>query len=241
MFARSISPAGWIASCCGFSALACGQQLAPPATAALPPSIVVSAEATIEAQPDQAELDVGVVTEAPTAAAAAQENARRVDAVLRALRPALEGGAQLRTVGYSLSPRYDVPKEGGTPSISGYVASNTVRVTDAPVRSVGPLIDAATGAGANQIQRIEFGLKDDQAVRSQAAREAAVRARADALAAAVGVRPVRILSVVENVATDGPVREVMMARMQDSAATPIEPGTIEVSSTVTLTVEVASR
>lgn len=163
--------------------------------------------------------------------------------MLRALRPALEGGAQLRTVGYSLSPRYDVPKEGGTPSISGYVASNTVRVTDAPVRSVGPLIDAATGAGANQIQRIEFGLKDDQAVRSQAAREAAVRARAraDALAAAVGVRPVRILSVVENVATDGPVREVMMARMQDSAATPIEPGTIEVSSTVTLTVEVASR
>jgi uncharacterized protein YggE len=61
------------------------------------------------------------------------------------------------------------------------------------------------------------------------------------LAPPVGVRPVRILSVVENLATDGPVREVMMARMQDSAATPIEPGTIEVSSTVTLTVEVASR
>lgn len=91
------------------------------------------------------------------------------------------------------------------------------------------------------IQALRFELKDEQAVRAQALRQAASRARskADALASALNLQIVRVLSVSE---AGGPVvvpmREAMLARASADPATPIEPGTIEVRATVNLVVEV---
>jgi uncharacterized protein YggE len=49
----------------------------------------------------------------------------------------------------------------------------------------------------------------------------------------------RILSVSETSSPVYPVRDVAFARAETAASTPIEPGTIEVKATVTLTVEIA--
>lgn len=208
-----------------------------------PPAITVSAQATVAATPDQAQLDVGVVTEAAESALAGQENARRLAAVLDALRRTLGKSGELRTVAYSLTPVYDYGRNGGRPTLTGYQASNTVRVTTTDLGLVGKLIDAATRNGANQIQRIAFTLQDEQAARAQALRKAAQQARAaaEALASALEVRVLRVLSAAESTPPVHPVREVMMAQARAAVATPIESGTIEIPAIVTLTVEIAPR
>jgi uncharacterized protein len=215
-----------------------------PAERPGPPSIRVSAEATVTAQPDQARIDIGVATQAQTARAAAAGNSQHLETVLARLRRALGAGAEIQTVSYSLNPDYRYPKEGGSPTITGYTATNIVRVTINDLSRIGQAIDAAAQSGANRIHRLQFTLKDEQAAQSQALRAAAVKARAqaEALAQALGLKITRVLSVVESGAGVQPVtRDVTFARSEAAASTPVEPGTIEARATVTLTVEIGAR
>ena len=215
----------------------------PPGRPA-PPSIRVTGEATVTVQPDQARIDIGVTTQAQTAQAAAADNAQRLETALAELRRALGAGAEIKTAGYSLNPDYRYPKEGGRPTITGYTATNVVRVTLNDLTRVGQAIDAATQSGANQVQRLQFMLKDEQAAQSQALRAAALKAKAqaDALAQALGLKIVRVLSVVESTGGVQPImRDVALARAEAAASTPVEPGTIEAHATVTLTVEIGAQ
>jgi len=204
-----------------------------------PPYIQAFGEGVVAAAPDQARIGIGVVTQAATAEAAGTQNAERADAVLRELRRVAGPNAEIRTAGYALEPIYRSPR-GAAPEISGYTARNTVLITTGDLASVGPIIDAAMKAGANNIQRLEFSLKDQRAARAQALKEATAAARADAeaIASALGVRIVRVLSA--EAGGEPPIRPMVMgmARME-AAATPIEPGTVEVRAAVTLRVEVA--
>lgn len=207
------------------------------------PSIRVTGEAVVMAKPDQAEIAIGVVTQAQTAKLAATQNARKLDAVIAALRKTLGQGSEIKTISYSLSPNYRYPKEGGQPVITGYTATNILEVKTGDLDQVGTVIDVATQSGANNIQALRFTLKDEQVVRSQALREAASKAKAksDALASALGVRITRVLFVEESSPMVRPVyKEMMEARAQAAdVSTPVEPGTIEVRAMVTLTVEIA--
>ncbi len=206
------------------------------------PTIRVSGEATVTAKPDQAEINIGVLTQAATGQAAATQNAQKQDAVLSELRKLLGAAADIKTISYSLSPNYRYPKEGGQPTIAGYTASNIVRVKTNDLTQVGKVIDIATQSGANTVQSLRFTLKDEQGVRSQALREAAIKARAkaDALASALGLKIVRVLHVDEGgVSMPIPMNVRAMSAEGNVAQTPVESGTIDVHATVTLTVEIA--
>jgi len=206
----------------------------------LPPSINTTGEAVISVAPDRARIDVGVVTQAETSQAAVAQNAQKLEATLARLRALLGALADIKTISYSLTPNYRYPKEGGEPQITGYSATNIVRVKLDDLTKVGNVIDTATQAGANRIQSLQFTLKDDQAVQAEALREAARKARrkADTLAAGLNVKIGRILNVSESGQTSIPFRDVAYARAE-AASPPIEPGTIEVRATVTLSVEIA--
>ena len=219
-------------------------QAQEPSEKPLRPTIRVSGEATVTAKPDQAELALGVVTQAATGQAASSQNAQKTDAVLSQLKKLLGQGAEIKTLSYSLSPNYRYPKEGGEPTISGYTASNTIQVKTGDLPQVGKLIDAATQSGANSVQSLRFTLKDEQAALSQALREAALKARAkaDALASALKVRIVRVVQVDEGGQPMRPMfYESMAARtaVESKAPTPVEPGTVEVQAMVSLIVEIA--
>jgi uncharacterized protein YggE len=215
----------------------------PPAVPPMP-SIQTTGEAVLEVKPDQAKIDVAVVSQAQTAQQAAAQNASRVDAVIKALRAAGGAPADVQTVSYSIQPDYKYPRPGGAPEISGYTARNTVRATTSNLAGVGNLIDAALGAGANQVERIEFTLKNDAEARAGALREASLKARASAqaIASALGLRILRVLEVEQGGGMQPP-RPVMMSMMRaetaNAAPTPIEPGTIQVRAEVTMRVEVA--
>ncbi|HVH82779.1 MAG TPA: SIMPL domain-containing protein, partial [Steroidobacteraceae bacterium] len=144
----------------------------------------------------------------------------------------------------SLSPNYQYHTSGGEPTITGYTALNVVEVTLDDLARIGDVIDAATRAGANRVQGIQFTVRDQDAVRAQALREAATRAHAEAevLAGALNLRILRVLSVEESSPQIVPVRpRLAVARAAASTAevpTPVEAGTLDVSANVALTVEV---
>jgi uncharacterized protein YggE len=211
-----------------------------------PPSITVNGEATIAAEPDQAQIDIGVTTQARSAPEASRENAERLARVLAEVKKLLSKADEVKTSGYSLNPQYRYP-QGGKPEIVGYIANNIVRIKTAKLDDVGKLIDAAMQAGANNINRLVFTLKDEEAARLDALRQASAKAKAkaEAIAASLGLKILRIASVTEGERSFQPIfRQTPMARGEALAAqapTPVEPGTVDVRSTVSLTAEVSER
>jgi uncharacterized protein YggE len=204
-----------------------------------PPDIRVSAEAVIPVDPDRVEIDVGVVTEARTAQAAGAQNGQRLEAVIAALRRLLGPEARIKTISYALNPIHTRPKPDGRPAIAGYTAANTVRVTTDELTLAGRIVDTAMDSGANTIDRLTFTLKDERPALARALGQAAVQARekADAIAAALGVKIVRVLRAEESGVA---LRSFETYAPMERAATPIEPGAIDVRATVTLTVEIAN-
>lgn len=214
-------------------------QQSPPGPSGAP-YIRVTGEASASSQPDQVQMEIGVVTQATQADAAASQNAEKVTRVLAAIRKELGSTASIKTVNYSLNPNYTYPREGGEPTINGYIAMNTVRVTTGEMEKIGRVIDVATATGANNIQSLMYTIKDEAPVRAEALRQATRKARSEAevIAGAVGMKVVRIISVEE-----GGARVIPMMRqnsmMKDGAApTNLEPGNVEVYALITLTVEV---
>jgi hypothetical protein len=205
-----------------------------------PSSIRVTGEATVTANPDQAKIDIGVVTQAESAGAASAQNATRVDAVLAALKKTLGQRAEIKTISYSVNPNYRYPREGGAPTITGYTATNTLQVTLNELSLVGKVIDTAVQFGANSIQRLQFTLKDDSALQAQALTEATGKAKtkAQTIASALGVNIVQILEADETVSSAvARVFGLAEARAAGVAApTPVEPGAITIRATVTLAV-----
>ena len=206
-----------------------------------PRSITVSGEATISAEPDQAQIDIGVVTQARTAPEASKENADRLSRVIAEVKKLLGKSDEVKTSGYSLTPTYRSP-QGGKPEIIGYNASNTVRIKTTSLDQVGRLIDAAMQAGANNINRLMFTLKDEQAAQLDALRAASAKAKvkAEAIAASLGLKIIAIAAVTEGERTVQPVFRQAMATLA-TAPTPVEPGTVEIRSAVTLTAEVGDK
>jgi uncharacterized protein YggE len=209
------------------------------------PSVTVTGEGLVIMEPDLAEIEVGVVTDAKTAPLAGKENAAKLARVIAEMKKLLGPGDEVKTIGYSLSPNYRHPKEGGKPEITGYRASNIVRVRTGGLQKVGSLIDAATQSGANTIQRLAFTLKDEDAAKREALRNATAKAKAKAedMARALGLKLARVFSVVEGEQAFHPVlhrgsAELMQAQ---AAPTPVESGTIQVRASVTLTAELSGQ
>jgi uncharacterized protein len=202
--------------------------------------VEATGEATVSAKPDQVTIDVGVVTEGSTAVAAAGQNARQTDAVLAGLRKLVTGNDQLKTTSYSVQPKYQVAKPGAAPTIASYMATNVVEVVLSDLAQAGKVIDGVLQSGANTIQKVQVGLKNPDAARYQALREAAAKAKAgvEAIAAGLGLHVVRVLSAVEGGEEFGLEKK---AAPPPTAApvTQVEAADVEVTATVTLRVEVA--
>jgi uncharacterized protein YggE len=210
------------------------------------PSVTANGEAVITVEPDQAQIDIGVVTQARNAPEAAKENAEKLARVMSEVKKFLGKGDEVKTASYSLNPNYRYP-QGGKPEIVGYTATNVLHIKTGALENVGKLIDAAMQSGANTIQRLVFTLKDEQSAQLQALRLASVKAKAKAeeMANALGLKIVKVLSVTEG---ERGVRPIVMpqartTQMEATAAapTPVEAGTIEVRSSVSLTAEVAPK
>jgi uncharacterized protein len=204
--------------------------------------VSVTGDAIVRVQPDTATLTISVVTQARNALDAQQQNANKTDAVIKALRSAVGTGSEIKTSGYSLQPQR-VYKENQPPSIVGYEARNSVTVTMSDLTKVGAVIDAASQAGANDVAGIAFTLRQDRPARDQALTDATKEAlsKAQVMAQALGGRLVRIVEVQEEgFERPRPIyQEYAQMRVGNTAAsTPVEVGTLDISSRVQLVAEI---
>jgi uncharacterized protein YggE len=199
--------------------------------------IEVSGNGEIQAAPDLATLEIAIVTQAATADHAAGLNGALAEKVRDALTSKLAEKGKMWTGGYSLSPHYTEPHDG--PALSGYTAENSITVQTSELGLVGPLIDAAIGAGANRISSLQYSLRANSKARSEAIAKAArdAQTQASALAGALGVT----LGPVIKASTESEIHPVYMARFPGGAAmaanveTPIAAGQVTVPATVSLT------
>ena len=195
-----------------------------------------SGQATVSVKPDQAKLDVGVVTQAATAQDAAAQNASQVAAVLAQLQTVLSPGADIKTIGYSLNAVYRYP-QGAPPVLTGYMASNTVEVTMTDLSLIGRTIDAASQAGANSVQGLQFSVRDEEPVRQQALGLATKQAKAHAQAIASGIGASLGAVVLAQEGGGTPVRVLTTTPAAATTQTPIETGLVQIQATVSIQVE----
>jgi uncharacterized protein YggE len=209
--------------------------------------VMVVGDSTVQAQPDTAILTISVVTQNRAAIQAQQDNAANTDAVVRVLKTVAGAGAEVKTSGYSIQPQR-VYKEGQPPTITGYEVRNSVTVTTSDLTKVGPIIDAAAQAGSNDISGIAFTLRQDRPARDRALGEATQEAvgKARMIANALGGRVVRIVEVQEEGFQQRPPvpiyqTESFLAGAKSAVATPIEVGSLEITSRVQVIAEVESN
>ena len=202
------------------------------------PSVQANGSATLTAKPNQAQLDVGVVTNAATAQDASQQNASLSTTVQAALSKVLGSAGTLQTVSYYVTPRYSTtPNQPSV--IIGYTASNTVRVTTTDLSQIGLLIDAANQAGANSVGGLSFGLQDPEPLLQQALTQATKQATAHAaaIAAGLGSKLAAVLSAQEG-SSYVPIA-VGVGSAGAAVTTPVQTGLVTVYATVTIQVGLA--
>jgi uncharacterized protein len=208
-------------------------------------SITVSGVGIVQATPDVADVSLGVTKQGEDATSASQAAAAAMDAVISALKQAGIEAKDIQTSSLSLNPVYDWDND--PPTIEGWEASNMVLVTVRDVATVGDVIDAATAAGATNVQGITFSVDDPSGPEAQA-RSAAVadaKAKADQLAADAGVTITGIITITESGGqtpqpvyfegdtTGGNERAAAMAE------TPVLPGQVDTTISVVIQYEIS--
>lgn len=209
------------------------------------PVVQLSVTETVKAKPDIAEVSAGVSSDAPTAVAAMGANAKAMTAVIARIKALGIDQDDIQTTGVNLSPRYDYDNTTRRQIFRGYTVSNRVSVTLREIDRTGPVLDALVAAGATDISGPNFSIDDDTAAKAQA-REAAMK-RAEGMArnyaSWAGYANVRLLEVSENVFANQPqpmMRDAMKVQAVSAESTPIEPGMVGSSVTVSVTYEMTS-
>ncbi len=204
--------------------------------------VSVVGEGEVSVEPDRAEISVGASFEARTAEDA-QERVNRVLAdVIGEITDLDIRGTVIQTSGISLSPVYNQPRNGER-SLSGYRASNTIRVRVDDVSRVGEVLDAAVESDANQGFGISFMLRDEETPKREAIRRAVAQAKSKAatMGEALGMKVLMIEEVSEQGAQrPQPIYRGMerAALSMDAVSTPVEAGQITVHAGVTLVARV---
>ncbi|MEO0501154.1 MAG: SIMPL domain-containing protein [Pseudomonadota bacterium] len=160
----------------------------------------VQASGEARVAPDLATFDIGITTTGETAKAAIDGNSRVAVRIRDALEKEGVEARDIQTRSVNVSPRFASRERGGIPTIEGYVANNSVAVRMRDLDRAPTIVDALFAAGANNVNGPRLTLEDDSealaAARLDAVRNA--RAEADAYAAALGMRMVRVIRVSDS-------------------------------------------
>ncbi len=182
----------------------------PPGTQPSESGLTVYGESIVRTDPDLATVTIGVQTTGKTAREAQDANTPLIAAVIARLKTLGTVETDLRTSGANLSPVFNPTQRD---RVESYTASNTVVVTIRDIKRVGEYLDAAVTAGANQVQGIQFGLREDNPAKKQALEEAVkgARTKGDIIAGAAGLRIIGFQSLTDE-SSLGPI-----TMSQDSA------------------------
>jgi uncharacterized protein YggE len=225
----------------GFSALLAAAFFlaAGPALAADLRTISMAGHGVVKGAPDQVQVNAGVSTSAPTAAQALTANTARMRTVFAALEKMGVPAKNIQTINFSVSPQYTGGTNNERPRLTGYQVSNDVSVRLDDVAKLGAALDALVTAGANQMNGINFSIRDPDPLLTKARAEAIADAklRAETYARAAGVTLGAIQSINEGgVEPPRPMYKAMAMRADSSV--PVAVGEESVTADVSVVWEI---
>jgi uncharacterized protein YggE len=209
---------------------------APSPSADTPASntITVSASGKVSHIPDIARVSLGVSQTKPTVKAAREAAATRMNSIIAAMKALGVADADIQTVGLNLYPQY----ANGSTKIVGYTVGNQIQITVRDLDKADDVVDMATNKGATEVDGISFDIADPAKALNDARVSAIVAAQASAAAMASAAH-LSLGSVISITDTTPPspvyypgARPGAFAAAD--AATPIQPGSQDVSANVTV-------
>jgi uncharacterized protein len=203
--------------------------------------LVLSGHGEVKMAPDMAIVELGTLSQAPTAKAALDANTAKMAALIALLKSTGIDDKDMQTSNFSVGPRYENSGVSGQPpKITGYEVSNSVSVIVHKLDGLGAILDKAVAAGSNQINGISFGLTNSQSAQDEARKAAVADAlhKAALLTEAAGVK----LGALQSMSEQGGMMPMPMAkmasmqvtRMADSAPVPVAQGQIDVTADVNM-------
>ena len=206
-------------------------------------TLEVMGNGDVKIKPDVAYLTLAVETTAKTASEAVKSSAEKMKRVIDQLKSQIGKEDKISTSGYQLSPIYEYNESTRRSVLTGYSVSNQVVVETKNLNELRNLIDSTTQVGANRIDSISFGTNKRDEYRRQALVESVedAKATAEIVAKAGGVKIVKILRISPSYEVPMPVyRDFVQAKAMEAGAapTPIEPGEVTVSATVSIVFEI---
>lgn len=205
------------------------------------PNLSVIGEAYEDVGPDLAILRFGVVTERPSAAAAAAENARAVERVLAELKKLGVPEADVQTLGVTLAPvaidERD-PKTGKLKSSQKlFRASNQLLARVRPIEKAGEIAGVLIDNGVNSFEGVDFEVTQSKqrldALRREAVKDAERQAKIYSEAA--GLRLSRVLEIHPVADCEAEPRPYASRAAASSAVdVPVRPGTRRLSARVNM-------
>jgi len=157
----------------------------------------------VKYQPDMAIVQIGVISESPTAGLALADNNVAMRQIMKILRHNFINKKDVQTSSFNISPRYIRMGSSNNgrqlPQIAGYNVTNNLKVTVRDIKRLGRVLDGVVKAGSNQIHSVSFSLADMKAKRQQAMKLAVADAieRAQIYATAGGFKLGRLTGLSE--------------------------------------------
>lgn len=200
----------------------------------------VTGEGKASIKPDSATVHAGVSVTGASSTVVQEQMNTKINQVITAVKALGIDAADIQTANYSVNPNYDYTSE--PQRISGYIANTNLTIKVKDITKVNSVIDAATKAGATNVNNSGFDVADDSSARDEARKMAIADAKkkAQAIASQVGFRLGNITNYSES-GPSGQPRPYLMATdkaVGGNVATQVEPGTNEVTVSVTLSYEV---
>lgn len=212
-----------------------------------PPFLAVTGVGATSRAPDMAVLSMGAMLQEQTAGAAQSKVNAATQTAISAIEALGVRRNAIRTTDLSLEAVYEEvrrPKDDEEPPrpprLLGYKAELTLQVQLDDVQIAGKVIDAAIGAGINDLDGIVFGLRDDAPDRDIALGRAVASARrkAKAIAEAMGIELVEVLEITEDLE---PRYNSGVSYFNAPEPTVIEPGEVTVETGVNVRYRIAMR
>ncbi|AZZ81256.1 hypothetical protein BJF87_09620 [Gordonia sp. CNJ-863] len=203
-------------------------------------SVTVVGTGQVSGAPDTLRADIGVEATAGDVTTALNETSEKVRAVTDSVVDAGVERKDVATQQVSVTPQYSSPAPGGSSQISGYMATNSIRVTIRDISKASTVLSAAATAGGDntRISNVSFTIDDDSQLLKEA-REAAfddARGRAEQYASLADDSLGKVLTIKETTSgQEQPASPGTFERDVAASPVPIEPGEQELTFTVTVT------
>jgi uncharacterized protein YggE len=201
-----------------------------------PRTVTTAGQAILRAVPDEATVSLGVQIRDSDLAVARDRAGAIVTAFLKAARGLGIADKDVATLGARVQLDYELNRQNGERRLRGYVVTRDMTVRLEDLETLGPLIEAATSVGVNQIQPAHLTSSRRAELERKALAEAVLdaRRRAEAAAGALEARVGAVRSIDAAPPRIQPIARRAEMLAADNTGGGWQPGEIEIPANVTV-------